>query len=529
MMRQRTTRQVLLSSTAVLIGMLMSVLLLSSLAAAGFQKANTDAADSPPYDWMGESNQAGAFYGESVRSAGDVNNDGYDDILVGAWQYNSGATQSGKVFLYYGTENGISLTQTWSANPPQIASSGFFGGIASPAGDVNNDTYDDIMVSMVNYDSSYSDEGAVFVWYGSETGPDSDYDWMARGDATYAHLGWDAGPAGDVNDDGYDDIIVGAYRYDSGSISHAYVWYGSDSGLNEGVDGTPSNAEWTATTDQHCGSGTTNCSAFGTRVGSAGDVNDDGYDDIFVGAPRYDNDQSDEGVVFVWHGSDTGLGASGTPSNADWTAESDQVDGMLGAYWDYWVCSIDSAGDVNGDGYDDIIIGANMYDNPSEQEGAAFLWYGSEDGLNEGVAGTPANADWMVESNQAGAHLGTEVSSAGDFNNDGYDDVMVGAPYYDIVTPTINNAGMVMIWYGSDQGLGPDATPIDADWYAHSDQGGSMFGFVVDSAGDVNNDGRSDVLVGAYGYDNPEVDEGAAFVYLSVEYNVFMPMLTTGP
>ena len=145
-----------------------------------------------------------------------------------------------------------------------------------------------------------------------------------------------------------------------------------------------------------------------------------------------------------------------------------------------------------------------------------MMWYvltgaGDEDG-------TPANADWMVESNQENAHLGGEVSTAGDFNNDGYDDVLVGSPYFDVTDPTpIVNAGQVMIWFGSDQGLGPNATPADADWFAQGDQEGSLFSFVVDTAGDVNADGEADVIVGAYQYDHPEEGEGAAFAYYGSE------------
>jgi len=465
-------------------------------------------------DWSVYGDQSGSQYGESVRSAGDVNGDGYDDAIVGAWQYDNGAyDKSGRAYLYYGSATGLSLTPDWEASPPVLNANGFFGGMAASAGDVNGDEYDDVMISMVNYDNAFTDEGAVFVWYGSETGLGTNYDWMARGNATYAHFGWGLGTAGDVDEDGYDDIIVGALRYDGGMVSHAYVWYGDELGL--GDSGTPANADWTATTDQHCNVA---CSDFGTRVGTAGDVNGDGYDDVFVGAPRYDNGQTDEGMVFVWYGGEFGLGDSGTPANADWKAESNQTNARLsGESQSYWTSGADTAGDVNGDGYDDLIVGAQWYDNGETDEGMAFLWLGSINGLNQDGSrpvGSPSNADWSVESNQLHAHLGVEVSSAGDFNKDGYDDVLVGVWLYDIVaSTTLTNAGQIMIWYGSSEGLGADSTPEDADWIAHGDQVGGLLGFSVDSLGDVNKDGVSDVIAGAYSYDNPDANEGAAFAY----------------
>jgi hypothetical protein len=152
-------------------------------------------------------------------------------------------------------------------------------------------------------------------------------------------------------------------------------------------------------------------------VGTAGDVNGDGYDDILVGAPYYDNPEGDEGGIFVWYGSAGGLGENGTPENADWRAESNQASALFGY-------SVGTAGDVNGDGFDDIIVGAWLYDNPQSGEGMAFVWYGSAVGLGE--KGTPANAGWKYESDRDGTGLGYAVATAGDVNGDGCSDIIVG-------------------------------------------------------------------------------------------------------
>jgi hypothetical protein len=129
---------------------------------------------------------------------------------------------------------------------------------------------------------------------------------------------------------------------------------------------------------------------------------------VIVGARMYDNGQADEGRAFVYLGS-----AAGLATTAAWTAESNQAFALFGA-------SVATAGDVNGDGYSDVIVGAYQYDNGQTDEGRAFVYLGSAAGL----ATTPA---WTAESDQASAAFGSSVATAGDVNGDGYGDVIVGA------------------------------------------------------------------------------------------------------
>ena len=158
----------------------------------------------------------------------------------------------------------------------------------------------------------------------------------------------------------------------------------------------------------------------GVSVAGAGDVNGDGFSDVIVGASKYDNGETDEGAVFVYYGSSSGLS-----STADWKAESNQANSEFGR-------SVASAGDVNGDGYADIIIGAYKYDS----KGAAFIFMGSNSGL-EGTDTIGSNgfidavsAEWQGESDQASAQYGRSVAGAGDVNDDGYDDVIIGRHLY---------------------------------------------------------------------------------------------------
>ncbi len=422
--------------------------------------------------WTAYGNQAGAYFGVSVGTAGDVNGDGFDDVIVGAYYYDNSHTDEGAAFVYYGSGTGPSPNPDWTAygNKPGA----YFGVSVGTAGNVNGDGFDDVIVGAYTYDNGQADEGAAFVYYGSGTGPSPNPDWTAESDQANAYFGVSVGTAGDVNGDGFDDVIVGAYYYDNSHTDEgaAFVYYGSGTGPSP-------NPDWTAY-------GNKPGARFGSSVGTAGDVNNDGYDDVIVGAYTYDNGEPNEGRAFVYHGSNTGLSAT-----ANWTAESDQVNAYFGV-------SVGTAGDVNNDGFDDVIVGANAYDNGEPNEGRAFVYYGSNSGLT-----TPAA--WTAESDQANAYFGSSVGTAGDVNNDGYDDVIVGAYTYDNGEP---NEGRAFVYHGSNTGL--SAT---ANWTAESDQADALFGFSVGPAGDVNNDGYDDVIVGANAYDNGQVYEGAAFVF----------------
>ena len=143
-------------------------------------------------------------------------------------------------------------------------------------------------------------------------------------------------------------------------------------------------ADWSAYGDQESG-------RFGDWVSSAGDVNGDGYDDILVGTQYYDNGQVDEGRIYLYLGS-----ASGPSETPNWTDESDQDYGYMGYRFA-------PAGDINGDGYDDVVIGADGYDGGETDEGRAFVYYGSEYGL-------PATPDSWLEIDVANAWFGAKSS-----------------------------------------------------------------------------------------------------------------------
>ena len=427
--------------------------------------------------WSAESNQSNSSFGESVSTAGDVNGDGYSDVIIGATDYDNGQTNEGSVFVYHGSASGLSVVADWTSEPNQQRAS--FGSSVSTAGDVNGDGYSDVLIGVLNFDNGQINEGKISVYYGSASGLSAVEDWSYEGDQDNSWLGTSVSTAGDVNGDGFSDIIAGLPNYSGGETSEgrAVIFHGSASGLSTVPD-------WTMELDQSQAN-------VGRSVSTAGDVNGDGFSDVIVGANNYDNSETDEGAAFVFHGS-----ASGVSAVADWTAESNQTSANFGI-------SVSTAGDVNGDGYSDVLVGAYAYDNTEIDEGAFFAYYGSASGLS-------ATSNFSSEINQESAAYGYSVSTAGDVNGDGYSDVIAGAYGYD--NGQINE-GRAYVFYGSATGILPQQVgPFQ--WITESNQASANFGSSVATAGDVNGDGYSDVIVGAYGYDNGQSNEGSAFVYL---------------
>jgi hypothetical protein len=416
-----------------------------------------------------EANQSNSFYGHSVASAGDVNGDGFSDVVVGAYRYDGVSQKEGAAFVYLGSQSGVITAPHAILHGKHTNSS--FGISVSSAGDINGDGYSDVIVGSPAHDS----DGAVILYLASSQGTGIlDQSKIVIGGQYGSAFGATVACAGDINGDGFSDVIVGEPDRDNAGVYNqgwAYVYFGS-------VNGSLKSKSFIS-------AGQTSAYV-GYAVASAGDVNGDGFSDIIVGAPDYDKSAIDEGIAMIFHGS-----AASVETNFSAQIMTSQADAEMGF-------SVSGAGDVNGDGYDDVIVGAPFYDNGANDEGVAFVYLSDNNGVN-------LSTGYMIARGQALAHFGHSVSNAGDVNSDGFDDVIIGAPQYDLQGYT--NSGAGFIYYGSISGIAAAPTP-----YVFLAKANANAGTSVSGAGDLNGDGFDDVIVGVPAYTDAVIADRGAFI-----------------
>ena len=442
---------------------------------AGWLELSADVAVDGPVadsaDWTHQSNLSSAHSGWAVAGAGDVDGDGYDDVVVGAPDYDGGHNGEGRAWLYLGGSGGLDSTHSWSVEANKTGAQ--LGYSIAGAGDVNNDGRDDVIVGAPGWSNGHTGEGAAFVYLGTSSGLNGSAVWSAEGQQTGAGFGHSVDTAGNVDGDAYDDVAIGAPWLDAGQNNEgkAYVYHGSAGGPS----GYP---DWMAEGQQDDAN-------FGFDVAGIGDATGDGYGDLLVGARYFDAGQTDEGRAYLYYGSSSGL-----PSTPTWYDESDQSSAGYG--WSV------AGADLDGNGLSDLLVGAPLYDGGQSNEGRVYVYWGQAGGPSTGPG-------WTPESNSSGAQFGVSVAGVGDVDGDGTDDLLVGANTY---TSGQSDEGGVWFWLG-DAG-GPSG---GADWTAQANQGGAWMGWSVDGAGDVDDDGFADLLIGAPYRDSGQTDEGVAWLF----------------
>jgi glycosylphosphatidylinositol phospholipase D len=404
--------------------------------------------------------------GYSVSGAGDVNGDGIDDLIIGA---------GGTSFVVFGSDQGLPATIDLATDADVVIQGA--GDAVSGAGDVNGDGIDDLIMG-----SPFTGAGGTsFVVFGSDQGFPATIDLATDADLTIQGAVSSASPdssgfsvsgAGDVNGDGIDDLIIGAPGAGEYDVGASYVISGSDQGLPATID-LASDADVTI-------KGAAAFDRSGYSVSGAGDVNGDGIDDLIIGAPfAYYNDMEYNGASYVVFGSDQGL-----PATIDLASDADLT---IHGYLHQDGISVSGAGDVNGDGIDDLIIGTRYAFLTAD---VSYVIFGSDQGFPATIH-LASGADLTIQGNADQA--GRSVSGAGDVNGDGIDDLLIGAPYADP-----NGRGASYVVFGTDQGF-----PATIDLATDADliiQGATEYdsaGFSVSGAGDVNGDGIDDLIIGA--------------------------------
>ena len=468
-----------------------------------------------------------AAFGAHTNSAGDVNGDGFDDIVVVSPNYDNGPNPGpvvtdelaeGAAFVFLGSANGIVGSGPSTANA-RIEMNQYAARVTAAAGigDVNGDGYGDIAIGSPFYESLYQGQplevnGAVFVYYGGPngiTGTDpSNADASIFSDELSGDFGGWLDGAGDVNNDGFDDLLVSFPGHGtpfpagippnqkSGDWGAALIYLGGPNGITgTGFD----DADTVIRSYENTGQPEPPIHGFIRQVAGVGDVNGDGFDDVLLGGG--------EGAVF--HGSASGI-PHGDLTHADARVALDPLGGNA---------RVSAAGDVNGDGFADILLGEpglQITAASAQQNGAAYVLHGSSAGITETSVNQAAT---RIIGDQYPQAFGLSNDGVGDVDNDGFDDIVITAMGY---AGSLDLEGVGYLYRGGPNGINATSS-LHADTRLEAAQSfaivnGQIRALSAAGAGDINGDGFADIVMGKGFWTGTLAREGAAFIYFGESF-----------